>query len=221
LTEKGIPFEVIVINDNSTDDTESILQYLSRTDQRVHYINNPQPHGIGAAIRTGLATFSGNAVAIMMADGSDSPNDLVKYYRQLQKGYECIFGSRFVKGGRVSNYPKHKLVLNRLANWGIQVLFGTPCNDITNAFKCYRREVIEHIQPLTSTHFNILVEIPLKAISHGFCYTVLPIQWENRKHGISKLRIREMSVHYLSTIFRIFGESIVLNIRRARASHNK
>lgn len=201
---------MLIINDNSTDNTEFVLQDLVRLDDRVRYINNPAPHGIGAAIRTGLANFTGDAVAIMMADGSDSSLDLAKYYRQLLKGYECVFGSRFIRGGRVIDYPKHKLVFNRLANWVIQVLFGTPCNDITNAFKCYRREVIEGIQPLHATHFNILVELPLLAIAHGYCYTILPIQWENRKHGMSKLRIREMSLKYMATILRIWKQSLSL-----------
>ncbi len=157
----------------------------------------------------------------MMADGSDSSADLVKYYRQLSAGYDCVFGSRFIRGGYVQDYPPHKLIFNRLANWGIQLIFGTPCNDITNAFKCYRREVIEGIQPLTSNHFNILVEMPLRAMVRGYCYTVLPIRWENRKHGISKLRIREMSMKYISTILNIYWEAWGTRLRLSRPSSHR
>ena len=192
-----------------------------RIDARVRYVNNPSPAGIGRAIRTGLATFTGDAVAIMMADGSDSPFDLLKYYRQINKGYDCVFGSRFIPGGQVIDYPAHKRMLNRLANWSIQVLFGTPCNDVTNAFKCYRREVVEGIQPLQADHFNILVEMPLRAIARRYCYTVIPIQWQNRKHGISKLHIREMSLHYITTILRIYAELWLSRIRLSRPRSHK
>ncbi len=96
------------------------------------------------------------------------------------------------RGSKVTDYPLHKLALNRLANWFIRVLFHIPYNDITNAFKCYRREVIEHVQPLLSPHFNLTVEMPLKAIVRGFSFAVVPISWTNRQTGISKLKIKEM-----------------------------
>ena len=82
-----------------------------------------------------------------MADGSDSPDDLVAFYRKLQEGYDCVFGSRFMRGARVVDYPWPKLVMNRLANFFIRVLFWSGYNDITNAFKLYRRSVIAGLQP--------------------------------------------------------------------------
>ena len=115
----------------------------------------------------GLDVFEGDAVAIVMADGSDDPEDLVRYHRVLEEGYDCAFGSRFVRGSSVHDYPRFKLALNRVVNWGIRVLFRSGYNDTTNAFKAYRREVIETVQPLLSNHFNLTVEIPLKAIVRG------------------------------------------------------
>src|SRR5271166_5524201 len=128
----------------------------------------------------------------MMADASDDPEDLVRYYRKLEEGYECVFGSRFIRGGKVIDYPLHKLALNRLANLFIRLLFRMRYNDVTNAFKCYRREVVEAMQPLISPHFNLTVEMPLKAAIRGYSYAVIPIRWTNRKTGISKLRVAEM-----------------------------
>ncbi len=127
-----------------------------------------------------------------MADGSDAPADLVTYFRLLEEGYDCAFGSRFVRGAHVTAYPRLKLVLNRLANLVIRILFRHGYSDTTNAFKAYRREVIETVQPLLSNHFNLTVELPLKAIVRGHSYAVCPISWTNRREGVSKFSLQEM-----------------------------
>jgi dolichol-phosphate mannosyltransferase len=190
-------FEILVVNDNSSDHTEAILQDLQARESSIRYVNNPPPHGFGFAVRRGLEEFKGEAVAIVMGDLSDSPRDILAYYRTLKNGAECVFGSRFVHGATVYDYPRHKLVLNRLANWFIKFLFGLEHNDITNAFKAYRREVIVGVQPLLSHHFNLTVELPLKAVTRGFTFETIPISWTNRKTGVSKLKIKEMGSRYL------------------------
>lgn len=197
LDSEGIPYEILVVNDNSRDRTEELLKQLSSANSRINYINSYYPNGFGFAIRCGLENFKGDVVAIVMADSSDSPNDLVDYYYKLQEGYDCVFGSRFIRNGKVIDYPLHKLVVNRLANLFIQILFGLKLNDTTNAFKIYRREVIEGIFPLISHHFNLTVEMPLKAIIRGYSYDIIPITWQNRKSGISKLKLKEMGSRYL------------------------
>ncbi len=192
-----IPYEILVINDNSRDRTEAILQEITAQDSRVHYLNSYYPNGFGFAVRCGMENFSGDAVAVLMADSSDSPDDLIRYYFKLQEGYECVFGSRFIKGGRVIDYPAHKLAINRLANLFIKILFGLNYNDTTNAFKAYRRNVVKGVFPLISHHFNLTVEMPLKAIIRGYSYTTIPISWQNRQTGVSKLKIKEMGSRYL------------------------
>jgi len=209
LEREKVPYEILVINDNSKDNTELVLQRICNNTLGVRYINNYYPNGFGFAVRCGLENFEGDAVAIVMADSSDSPEDIVHYYRKLKDGYECVFGSRFIKGGKVFDYPTHKLIVNRLANLFIKVLFGLKFNDTTNAFKAYRREVIEGISPLISHHFNLTVEIPLKSIARGYSYTVVPITWTNRKTGISKLRIREMGSRYLFIVLSILLEKFL------------
>jgi len=135
-----------------------------------------------------------------MADISDSPVDLVNYYRKMQEGYDCVFGSRFIKGSRVIDYPAHKLILNRLGNMLTMALFAIKYNDVTNAFKLYRKEVINGVKPLLSHHFNLTVEIPLKAIIRGYSYCVVPNSWTNRKKGFSKFKIKELGSRYLFII---------------------
>ncbi len=200
LTEEKIYHEIVVVNDNSSDNTEEVLKQLALQYPTLRWVKNSPPNGFGLAVRCGLRAFAGEAVVIVMADGSDSPEDVVTFYKKLQEGYECVFGSRFNTGGKVVDYPRHKLLLNRLANNFIRILFQIRYNDVTNAFKCYRRHVIAGLNPLLANHFNLTVELPLKAIIRGFHYTVVPNAWYNRKEGISKLKIREMGSRYLFII---------------------
>ena len=93
-----------------------------------------------------------------------------------------------------------------MANLFIQIIFGLKLNDTTNAFKGYRREVIQGIYPLLSHHFNLTVEIPLKAIVRGYSYKIIPISWQNRKAGVSKLKIKEMGSRYLFIVLYIWLE---------------
>lgn len=190
-------YEICVVNDNSRDGTEEILKKLAAHLPAVRYVNNSPPNGFGYAVRKGLESFAGECACVVMGDLSDSPDDILAYYREMKGGAECVFGSRFIKGSRVNDYPRHKLWLNRLANGFIKILFRLDHNDITNAFKCYRRDVIEGIQPLLSAHFNLTVEMPLKAIVRGFTFKTVPISWTNRQAGESKLKIKEMGSRYL------------------------
>lgn len=199
-------YEICVINDNSRDRTEEVLQDLSRRIPFVRYVNNPPPNGFGFAVRKGLEAFLGQCACIVMGDLSDSPDDILACYREMKAGAECVFGSRFINGSKVYDYPRHKFWLNRLANGFIKVLFRLDHNDITNAFKCYRRDVIEGIQPLLSAHFNLTVEMPLKAIVRGFSYKTLPISWTNRQTGESKLKIKEMGSRYLFIVLYVWLE---------------
>jgi len=206
LTREGIDHEVIVIDDSSSDRTAEVVNGISEHSPQVRCLPSHYRPGFGFAVRSGLERFEGDAVAIMMADGSDSPEDLVTYHRLLEEGYECAFGSRFIHGAVVRDYPRSKLILNRIVNFGIRVLFRHGYNDTTNAFKAYRREVIEAIQPLLSHHFNLTVELPLKAVVRGFSYGIVPISWSNRKSGESKLALNEMGSRYLFIVLYVFLE---------------
>ena len=140
--------------------------------------------------------MKGDSVVIMMADASDDPNDAVKYWNILNEGYECAFGSRFIKNSKVIDYPQLKLFINRIANSFIRIMFAISLNDTTNAFKAYRKNTIEGCKPYLSPHFNLTVELPLKAIVRGYSYSTLPITWKNRKFGVAKLKIKEMGSRY-------------------------
>ena len=193
----NVPHEIVVVDDGSSDKTWEILTVLHSKLPELRPVQNTSQPGFGRAVARGLDEMKGDAVVIMMADESDDCRDVVRYWQKLNEGYECVFGSRFMKGGSVIDYPRVKLVLNRLANLFLKVLFNIHLNDTTNAFKAYRKTVIDGCRPLISPHFNLTVELPLKAIVRGYAWTTIPITWRNRRTGSPKLKVKEMGSRYL------------------------
>ena len=206
LEREQSDYEILVIDDASTDQTTDVVAAIAAGNANVRCISSHLPSGFGYTVRAGLELFRGDAVAIVMADGSDDPEDVVRYLHLLEAGHDCVFGSRFMRGGSVSGYPRVKLVLNRAANWIVRLLFRHGLDDTTNAFKAYRREVIESVQPLVSNHFNLTVELPLKAIVRGHSYVICPISWQGRRFGSSKLSLQEMGSRYLFIILNVLLE---------------
>ena len=209
LSLRGIPHEVIVVDDGSTDRTWEVLSKAAAEIPEVRPVMNRGLNGFGRAIQLGLSQMRGDAVVIMMADESDDCRDVVRYWNTLNEGYDCVFGSRFLRGGGVIDYPWVKLVLNRVFNFFIRVLFRVKLNDTTNAFKAYRRSVIQGISPILSQHFNLTVELPLKAIVRGYSWKVIPITWKNRRFGVAKLKISEMGSRYLFICLYVWLEKML------------
>ena len=206
LSLRKIPHEIVVVDDGSTDSTWHVLEDIAREIPEVAPVQNTGLHGFGRAIQCGLNAMKGDAVVIMMADESDDCRDLVRYWDTLNDGYDCVFGSRFMRGGGVIDYPWIKLVLNRVFNLFIRLLFRIKLNDTTNAFKAYRRSVITGVAPILSQHFNLTVELPLKAIVRGYSWTTIPITWRNRRTGVAKLKIREMGSRYFFIVATVWLE---------------
>jgi dolichol-phosphate mannosyltransferase len=210
LDDEGIPFEVILVDDNSSDGTRRVAEELAARRPELRVISRRRLGGFGRAIRAGLAVFRGDAVVILMADRSDDPHDVVRYYRKLEEGYDCVFGSRFRPGSTLSGYPRRKLVANRLVNKGIQLLFWTGFNDLTNAFKAYRRNVILECGPYSSSHFNLTIEMSLNALIRRYHIAEIPIHWYGRTWGASHLSVFRMGRRYLSVLLKLFFERMLV-----------
>jgi len=206
LRDEEIPFELVIVNDNSIDDTGEIVGQLQHDYPEINLVSNPMPGGFGRAIRCGLDNIQGDVVAIVMADLSDSPDDVVRCYRTIEEGWDCVFGSRFISGSSVSNYPFVKLVIQRVVNNAIRLMFMTTLNDMTNAFKVYRRHVINDVSPLRAAHFNITIELSLSTLIRNYAIKQIPISWEGRTWGQSNLRLRAMGRRYLATLMKLWFE---------------
>ena len=197
LEKEEILFEIVVVNDNSDDGTGELLDNLSKNYPSIRKVDNTPPNGFGFAVRRGLDSTRGEYVVIVMADASDDPDDIVRFFRLAeQEGVDAVFGNRFTKGGSYIDYPFVKLCFNRFTNWMISALFAIRYTDTTNAFKLYRKDALEGLKPYLSHHFNLTVELPLKLIVRGYSYSVVPNHWMNRKAGESKLKIKEMGSRY-------------------------
>ena len=210
LNAKSIPHEIVVVNDNSKDKTPDVVRKMQITHKQIKLVNRTPPGGFGRAIRTGLENFSGEYVVIVMADLSDDPEDIAKYYYKLKEGYDCVFGSRFQKESKVIDYPIVKLYINRIVNKMIQLLFWTAHNDLTNAFKGYRYDVVQTILPLRAAHFNITIEMSLSTLIRQYKIASVPIHWYGRKWGQSNLKLRAMGRRYLATLIKIWFERILI-----------
>lgn len=200
----AIPYEIIVVNDNSTDGTEAAVKAEMAKDPAIKLVNRTPPGGFGRAIRSGMEVVQGDVVVVYMADLSDSPDDVVAYYRKIREGYDCVFGSRFIKGSEVHNYPTVKFLVNRIVNKCIQLMFWTRFNDLTNAFKAYRTAVIRDCGPYRACHFNLTLEMSLGALVREYHIAQIPIRWYGRTWGSSNLKLREMGRRYLSTLLMMF-----------------
>jgi dolichol-phosphate mannosyltransferase len=206
LQREGVPHQIVVVDDGSTDGTQQILAGLMAEVPELRPLRSGPPHGFGRAVVAGIEHSTGDAVVIMMADESDDCRDAVIYWRTLNDGWDCVFGSRFIRGGKVIDYPLVKRVVNRLVNRMLMPLFGIRLNDTTNAFKAYRRSVLEGCRPFLSPHFNLTVELPLKAITRGYSWTVVPISWKNRRTGTAKLKLTEMGSRYFFIVMYVWLE---------------
>ena len=217
---EGLDYEIVVVNDNSTDETADVVKELIAKDSSVRLVNRMPPGGFGRAIRSGLDAVNGDVVVIYMADLSDDPNDVIAYYRKIEEGYDCVFGSRFLAGSKCQHYPWLKLVVNRVVNRCIQLMFWTPYNDLTNAFKAYRISVIRDCGPYQASHFNITLELSLSALIRRYRIAEIPISWSGRQWGASRLRLREMGRRYLSTLLMMFFQRVfVADDIRAECLH--
>lgn len=211
---KNLNYEALIINDFSRDNTLINAKVLCEKSKNFKVLDNKKK-GLGGAINFGIKESSGKYITIMMADHSDNISDLLTYVKLMDTGkYEAILGSRFLKESKVIDYPIQKLILNRIFNFFVSLIFWNKYNDYTNAFKIYKKTALLEIMPLISESFNIFLEIPLKIISRNYSYKIIPINWTGRKKGETKFKIKELRAKYLFTLIYCFIEKSLLNFKK-------
>lgn len=203
----GIDYEVVVVNDYSTDKTYNVVEQYSLIESRILIVDNMYEKGYGSACITGAEVSHGECIVFFMADLSDSPDDLVKFYNKLNSSAcDMVFGDRWSGSRRVSGYPTFKHIINRVANYLVSFIFGLRYHDITNGFKLYKKQVIDSLQPFKATQFNFALELPLRAVNAGYTYSVVENSWNNNKPGKSNLKLSDMSGKYFWTLVSCFKQ---------------
>ncbi|MCZ7355813.1 MAG: flippase-like domain-containing protein [Candidatus Methanoperedens sp.] len=213
--EETRDYELIIVNDNSTDRTPQIIETLADLNPRikpVHMLSNP---GFGNAIKEGFRNAKGDIIIPVMGDLSDDPEDIIKLVQKIEEGYDIAYGSRFIEGGRTDGYPYAKMIANRTFNNSVRLLFGIKHKDITNAFKAYRKEVLDRIgiDNLEANGFDLTVEIPLKAHIMGFTSAEVPVTWHGRKRGVAKLKLSENATKYGKRLVKLFIIGNIISLR--------
>mgnify|MGYP002044653117 FL=1 len=209
-------YELLFVNDFSEDDTVKVIEEIKDQNKKIRYVNNDNK-GLGGAISLGITESKGKYLCIMMSDSSDTVEDLNRYYETIMTNdLDAVFGSRFIKGGKTVDYPLIKLVLNRIGNLLAKFLMWSDLNDFTNGFKIYKKDTLIGLYPLISESFNIFFELPLKTISRGYKYKIIPISYYNRTVGEAKFKIDELGSKYLFTLLYCFLEKALLkkNIKK-------
>tara|TARA_Y100001970_G_C14223467_1_gene854090 strand:+ start:1107 stop:1823 length:717 start_codon:yes stop_codon:yes gene_type:complete len=206
-------YEIVFIDDFSTDNTKQIIKKSIRSNKKIKYYKNIKK-GLGSAIGLGINKSTKKFVCIFMCDNSDDLSDLMEYYKIINKNnLDAVLGSRFLKKSRITNYPILKMVLNRIFNYIVKIIFLSNYNDFTNAFKIYKKKTLKELMPIVSDHFNVFLELPLKIIIRKYKYKIIPISWKGRKIGVSKFKISELGSMYIFTLLYCFIEKILLKKR--------
>tara|TARA_B100000123_G_scaffold262742_1_gene231105 strand:+ start:407 stop:1123 length:717 start_codon:yes stop_codon:yes gene_type:complete len=206
-------YEIVFIDDFSTDNTKQIIKKSIRSNKKIKYYKNIKK-GLGSAIGLGINKSTKKFVCIFMCDNSDDLSDLMEYYKIINKNnLDAVLGSRFLKNSRITNYPILKMVLNRIFNYIVKIIFLSNYNDFTNAFKIYKKKTLKELMPIVSDHFNVFLELPLKIIIRKYKYKIIPISWKGRKIGVSKFKISELGSMYIFTLLYCFIEKILLKKR--------
>ena len=206
-------YEIVFIDDFSTDNTKQIIKKSIRSNKKIKYYKNIKK-GLGSAIGLGINKSTKKFVCIFMCDNSDDLSDLMEYYKIINKNnLDAVLGSRFLKNSRITNYPILKMVLNRIFNYIVKIIFLSNYNDFTNAFKIYKKKTLKELMPIVSDHFNVFLELPLKIIIRKYKYKIIPISWKGRKIGVSKFKVSELGSMYIFTLLYCFIEKILLKKR--------
>lgn len=204
-----IPYELIVVNDHSQDDTRKVVEGLSSQYSNIRLVENSLDKGFANALKTGFAQATGDAIIPIMADLCDDLETVKVMFSKINAGYDVVCGSRYTRGGSRVGGAKAKAFFSSFVGQSLHFLLGLPTHDIANAFKMYRKKVIDSIG-IKSNGFEVSMEIPLKAYFMGFKMTEVPTVWRERRKGKSSFRILKLSSSY----FKLYLWAILKSLTR-------
>jgi glycosyltransferase involved in cell wall biosynthesis len=206
-------YEIILVNDNSIDNSPYIIDNFAKNNSCIKAVHRTNTPGFGNAIKTGFKHATGDVIIPFMGDLSDNPGDIPKLVKKIEEGYDVVYGSRFIDGGTIDDYPTAKMFANRLFNNVVRLLFGIRQRDVTNAFKAYRKEVLDEIGDIEASGFDLTVEIPMKAHILGFKSTEVPVAWHGRERGEANLKLSKNASLYGKRLLKMFVWGNLVSLR--------
>ncbi|MFA5049581.1 MAG: glycosyltransferase family 2 protein [Candidatus Micrarchaeia archaeon] len=195
LEKDNLAYEILIVDDNSSDKTIEIVNKLSQKNSNIRLIRHQPPRSFGYSIRDGIQLSNGELIVIMMADLSDDPRYLKEMYFKYKEGNSVIVGSRFLKGSKVDSYPFLKMISNRLFNLAVMVGFFTNINDTSNNFKAFDSRKAKKIK-LECKSFEVGAELMLKMLIKGEKITQIPVSWTDRTKGEAKFKLKNTFLKY-------------------------
>ncbi len=193
ISDQSIPFDILIIDDNSPDGTAAIVKQLQNSFKNLHLIERSGKLGLGTAYITGFkwALERGyDYIYEMDADFSHDPNDLVRLYNACHNnGADLAIGSRYISGVNVVNWPLSRVLMSYFASIYVRLITGMKIMDTTAGFKCYRKEVLENIRPahIKARGYGFQIEMKFTAYKLGYKIVEVPIIFTDRKLGSSKM----------------------------------
>jgi len=193
VSSLSVPFDILVIDDNSPDGTAGIVKSLQKTHSNLHIVERPGKQGLGTAYILGFQWAlerNYDYIYEMDADFSHDPADLVRLYEACHDGgADLAIGSRYISGVNVVNWPLTRVLLSYFASVYVRWITGMKVMDTTAGFKCYRREVLENIKPghIKSIGYGFQIEMKFIAYKLGYRIVEVPIIFTDRKLGSSKM----------------------------------
>lgn len=187
--------EVLVVDDNSPDGTGRLADQLAARDRRVHVLHREKKEGLGRAYLAGFAWALQRPYRLifeMDADFSHDPKYLPRFLAEAEAGADVVLGSRYVEGGGTVNWGIGRRILSRGGSLYARTILGLDQRDLTGGFKCFRREVLEslELESVRSTGYAFQIELTWRAVRKGFKVVEIPIVFEDRRVGQSKMSRR-------------------------------
>lgn len=204
-----LDYEIIVVNDHSSDNTVLILNELMGQYPNLRLINNDWDGGFGNALKKGFSVCNAELIIPVMADLCDEPRTINEMHAKALEGFDVVAGSRYMKGGSKSGGPFLQSLFSRFVGSTLRYIIGIPTFDVSNSFKCYRKAVLDSIRP-KSEGFEISMEITLKAYFANFSITEVPTSWKGRFIGKSKFYLLKVGPAYV----KLYLWAILKNIRK-------
>jgi dolichol-phosphate mannosyltransferase len=195
-SELGVPHEVVVVNDHSTDRTAHAVKEAAKRWPNIRLVDNPLPGGFTNALKAGFNSVDEGAIATVMGDLCDDPRTIEVMYGKIMEGYDVVCGSRYMEGGRKVGGRPLQNMFSKFVGLSLHFLTGIPTRDVSNAFKMYRREVVAGMN-IEEAGFASSLEITVKAYVKNYRITEVPTTWVGRTKGQSSFRIFKVSRNYI------------------------